>query len=128
MRQKSLVLGKLGDEALDSAANHGILSHQDDCLPSQRLADFVHLLRADIVDRDDEDGLVVLEQALELFEVDSFGPCLAPHVFFDTKLGCLRANWGWWIGCGCEGWFYELRQTILLVRENSAECQDSQSS
>lgn len=48
---------------------HGVLAHQDDTLATEGLSDLVHLLRADIVDRDDEDGLVLLEKALELVKV-----------------------------------------------------------
>jgi hypothetical protein len=92
MRQDSLILRELRDEAFDGTANHGILAHQDDRLPAKRMADFVHLLGADIVNGDDEDGFVRVEQALELVEVGCFGPCFAPHDFFDMKLGYLRAN------------------------------------
>ena len=55
MRQNSLILWELGDEAFDSAANHSILAHQHDRLPSERLSDLVHLLGADIVNRNNED-------------------------------------------------------------------------
>lgn len=41
----------------------------------------MHLLGRDIVDGDDEDGLVVLEQALELVEVAGLVRGLAPHIF-----------------------------------------------
>jgi hypothetical protein len=101
MRQESLILGELRDETFDSAANHGVLAHQDDRLPSKRMADFVHLLGADIVNRDDEDGFVLLKQALELLEVECFGPCFAPHDFFDMKLGYLRVHWVGGFGCCC---------------------------
>lgn len=52
----------------------------------------MHLLRADIVDGDDEDGLVLLEQALELVEVAGLVRSFAPHIFLFTKAGCLRAK------------------------------------
>ena len=52
----------------------------------------MHLLGADIVNRDNEDGLVLVEQALELVEVDGFGSRFAPHISFGVELGCLRAN------------------------------------
>lgn len=42
----------------------------------------MHLLGRDIVDADDEDGLVLLEQALELVEVAGLVCGFAPHVFF----------------------------------------------
>lgn len=61
---------------------HGVLAHQDDSLTAERLANLVHLLRRDIVDADDEDGLVLLEQALELLEVAGLVCRFAPHVFF----------------------------------------------
>lgn len=41
----------------------------------------MHLLRRDIVNLDDEDGLVLLEQALELVEVAGLVRSLAPHIF-----------------------------------------------
>lgn len=47
VRKQLLVLGRVGDEALDSAANHGVLAHKDNRLASQGAADFVHLLRRD---------------------------------------------------------------------------------
>ena len=44
------------------AIYHGILSHENNSFcfstASETLTDFMHLLRADIVDGDDEDGLV----------------------------------------------------------------------
>ena len=92
MRQDPLILWKLGDEAFDGAANHSVLAHQNDRLSSEGRADFVHLLGADIVNRDNEDGLELVEQALKLVEVDSFGSRFAPHNSFDIELGCLRAN------------------------------------
>jgi hypothetical protein len=45
------------------------------------VADLVHLLRADIVDADDEDRLVFFEEALELVEVAGLVSCSAPHIF-----------------------------------------------
>ena len=55
-----------------ASTHHGVLAHQDDTLAAEGLPDLVHLLRADIVDGDDEDGLVIFEQALKLLEVRSF--------------------------------------------------------
>ena len=60
---------------------HGVFTHQNDSISSKTLANLVHLLRADIVDGYDEDGLVFLQQCLELVEVYRFISCLAPHVF-----------------------------------------------
>jgi hypothetical protein len=44
---------------------HGILAHQDNTLATEGESNLVHLLGADIVDGDDEDGGVLFEQALE---------------------------------------------------------------
>lgn len=76
-------------------AYHGVLAHQDNAIAAERLTDLVHLLRRDIVDRDDEDGLVLLQQALQLVEVASLVSGLAPHIFLVTKAGCLRAMVVW---------------------------------
>lgn len=58
---------------------HGVLSHQDNSLSTERATDLVHLLGRDIVDGDDEDGAVLLEQALQLIEVAGLVCGLAPH-------------------------------------------------
>ena len=66
-----------------SASNgtyHGVLAHQDNTLVAEGMSDLVHLLRADIVDLNDEDGAVLLEQALELVEVKRLVG-LGPHIF-----------------------------------------------
>ena len=64
---------------------HCVLSHQhnarDIISVSQALSDLVHLLRADIVDCDNEDGFVLFKQCLELVEVSGFVAGFAPHVF-----------------------------------------------
>src|SRR2546421_5467134 len=39
MRQNSLILWELRDKAFDSTTNHGILAHQHDRLPSERMSD-----------------------------------------------------------------------------------------
>lgn len=67
-------------------AHHGVLAHQDDTLATQRDTDLVHLLRRDIVDGDDEDGLVLLEQALELVEVAGLVSALAPHIVLRYRI------------------------------------------
>jgi len=69
VREETLIFWIIADEAFDSTTNHGVLSHQYDTLSAERMTDLVHLLGADIVDADDEDGLVFLEEALELLEV-----------------------------------------------------------
>lgn len=62
--EQALVLGEVANEALESAADHGVLAHQNDTIATERLADLVHLLGRDIVDGDDEDALVLLEEVL----------------------------------------------------------------
>lgn len=64
----------------DRQTYHGVLAHQDNALAAQAQADLVHLLRADIVDAHNEDGLVLLEKASELLEVSRLGFGSAPHV------------------------------------------------
>lgn len=76
---ETLVLREVVDESLQSAANHGVLAHENDALTAEGLSDLVHLLRGDIVDGDNEDALVLLEERLELIEVDSLGFFFAPH-------------------------------------------------
>jgi len=50
-------------------AYHGVLSHQDDSLSTESATNLVHLLGADIVNTNDEDGAVFFKEALELIEV-----------------------------------------------------------
>ena len=52
VRKQTLVLGAVGDETLEGSSNHGVLAHQHHGFASQVRADFVHLLRRDIVDAD----------------------------------------------------------------------------
>jgi hypothetical protein len=78
---------------------HGVLAHQDNTLAAKGLTNLVHLLRRDIVDRDDEDGPVLLQQALQLVEVAGLVSRFAPHIFLVMKAGCLRAMVLW---CGNE--------------------------
>lgn len=100
VRHQRREFGVLSDETLQSTADHGVLAHQDNSLATQSDTDLVHLLRADIVDTDDEDSAVLIEQGLQLIEVSGLGCGLAPHFFlFDLKIGCLRTrvmNW-WWL-------------------------------
>ena len=67
------------------------------------MTDLVHLLGRDIVDFDDEDGLIFLQQALELVEVAAL-VLAAPHIFLFMKAGCLRATvrFEMWFG----GWIW----------------------
>jgi len=67
--KETLVLGGVGNEALDSTTDHGVLSHQDDTLTTEGLSDLVHLLGADIVNANDEDAVVLFKETLELVEV-----------------------------------------------------------
>ena len=50
-------------------SHHGVLAHQDNAFTTEGVSNLVHLLGADIVDTDDEDGFVFFEEALELLEV-----------------------------------------------------------
>ena len=61
---------------------HGVLAHKDDTLAAEGVSDLVHLLRANIVDGDNKNRVVLLEQALELVEVAGLGCRFAPHIFF----------------------------------------------
>lgn len=62
-------------------SHHGVLSHQDNSLTTERATDLVHLLGRDIVDGDDENASVLLEQALELVKVAGLVCGSAPHIF-----------------------------------------------
>ncbi len=62
-------------------AYHGILPHQDYTLSTESLANFMHLLRADIIDSDNEDAAVLFEETFQLVEVPGLVCALAPHVF-----------------------------------------------
>lgn len=88
--KQALVLGRVGNEALQRAADHGVLAHEHDAFAAQRLADLVHLLRRDIVDGDDEDALVLLEERLELVKVSGLCFFLAPHCVRGDAKGSLR--------------------------------------
>lgn len=99
MGEETLVLGVLSDEAPQSTADHGVLAHENDSLTTEGLTDLVHLLGGDtggaldagamacgkgrdaLVDADNENGLVLLEEALELIEVSGLVLRLAPHSF-----------------------------------------------
>lgn len=61
-------------------------------IPPQTLSNFVHLLRADIVNGDNEDGLIFFQQALELVEVNGLVTGLTPHIFSELKTGYLRVK------------------------------------
>lgn len=85
---------------------HGVLAHQDNTLVPESQSDLVHLLRADIVNLNDEDGGIFLEQALELVEVAGLVR-LAPHIFLVMKAGCLRASLGY------RGWFFWWLEVVM---------------
>lgn len=78
---QALELGVLNNETLESTADHGVLSHQDDTLSTEGDTDLVHLLGRHIVDTDNEDGAVLIEKGLELIKVSSLGSGTAPHFF-----------------------------------------------
>jgi hypothetical protein len=75
------------------AAYHGVLAHEDNTLATETQTNLVHLLRADIVDGDDEDGLVLVEEALELIEVSGLGSRFAPHVFLSREERMFKGKW-----------------------------------
>jgi hypothetical protein len=54
--EEPLVLGVLGENRAQSAPNHGVLAHQDDTLATEGLTNLMHLVGANIVDIDQEDG------------------------------------------------------------------------
>ena len=109
--EETLILGAVVDEGLEGTANldfsvsrrkgetggggscayHGVLAHQDDTILAEGVTDLVHLLGGDIVDFDDENRLVLLQQALELVEVTGL-VLLDPHFFLFLKVGCLRSK------------------------------------
>ena len=72
--------------------DHSVLSHQDDTGLAHGLTNLVHLLRRDIVDSDDENGFVLVEQALQLVEVDGFGSGFAPHDFFKDEVRMFKGK------------------------------------
>jgi len=80
VRKETLVLGRVANETLQRTADHGVLAHQDNTLAAHGLTNLVHLLRRDIVDSDNENGAVVLEQALQLVEVAGLVCSFAPHL------------------------------------------------
>lgn len=59
--------------------NQSVLAHQNNSLTTHGDTGLVHLLGADIVDADDENGLEFLEKAPELLEVSGLVLRLAPH-------------------------------------------------
>lgn len=63
------------------------------------MANLVHLLRADIVDGDDEDRAVLLQQALELVEIAGLICSLAPHIFLFNE-GRMFQGKGYNVVCG----------------------------
>ncbi|KAI3488229.1 hypothetical protein L1887_47768 [Cichorium endivia] len=81
--QQTLVVGVVTHEHAQSTTGHGVLAHQHNTLAAERLTDLVHLLRADIVDVDDEDRGVLLEQLGELVE-----PSLLGSTRHSTHFGC----------------------------------------
>ena len=78
------------------SSHHCVLAHQNNtgnfAISSQTLSDLMHLLRADIVNGDDENRLVFFQQALELVKIAGLVACLAPHVFLELKIGYLRVK------------------------------------
>jgi hypothetical protein len=72
-RKKTFVLGVLRHVGLEGTTNHGVLTHQDNSFATERLTDLMHLVGTDIVNIDNEDGLVLFKKSLELGEIGFFG-------------------------------------------------------
>jgi hypothetical protein len=71
--KETFVFGVLRHVGLESTTNHGVLSHQDNSLTTEGLTDLVHLVGTDIVNIDNEDGLVLFKKSLKLGEIGFFG-------------------------------------------------------
>ena len=54
---------------VQGSANHGVLSHENVSLASQRDTDLLHLLGSDVVTRNDENTGARVQQVLELIEI-----------------------------------------------------------
>jgi hypothetical protein len=55
--EELLELGVFREDNSETSSDHGVLSHEDDTSASERLSDEMGLLRRDVVDVDDEDGV-----------------------------------------------------------------------
>lgn len=75
-RHELLVVGVLDLEDANSTADHGVLTHKDLGVTTESLTDLVHLVGADIVNVDNEDGGVLLQVSLELLEIFFLLACL----------------------------------------------------
>lgn len=62
-------------ETLKGTTNHGVLTHQDDGLSTEGDTDLVHLLGADIVNSNDEDGAVLIETVIIIKIVRNLESC-----------------------------------------------------
>lgn len=71
--KETFVLRVLRHVGLEGTTNHGVLTHQNDSLTTEGLTNLVHLVGTNIVNIDNEDGLVLFEESLELKEVGFFG-------------------------------------------------------
>lgn len=56
VREETLELGVLGEDGAEGTADHGVLAHQDNTLATEGGTDLMHLVGANIVDVDQEDG------------------------------------------------------------------------
>lgn len=91
---------------------HSVLSHQDDTLSTEGLSDLVHLLRADIVNGDNEDAGEFFEETLELVEVAGLVICLAPHIYL--SVGRMFKGQGYWFVEGEGGSRWKLRKIVVV--------------
>lgn len=134
MREQTLVLGKVGDQATNGTAHHSVLAHKYNTLSPQRGANLVHLLgrylerrwlvsflphhrhnrnhrrllaETHIVDSNDENALVLLEKTFELFEILGF-VSLGPHIFLYYEERIFKVqDCRWWY---LRGW--KSRRTV----------------
>lgn len=65
MRKETLVFGEVAHQDTESATDHGVLSHKDDTLTSQRGTNFVHLLGRDLCSK----RIVVSHHEPKLFKI-----------------------------------------------------------
>jgi len=67
-RQQSLVGGRRRNAAAKNLANHRVLAHQKDTFTTNRNANLLHVVRADIVSTNHQDLGVFVKLVVELFE------------------------------------------------------------
>jgi hypothetical protein len=88
VRQKTFEFGTFSNKGLQGTTDHGVLTHKDNTFTTERVTDLVHLVGADIIDIDNEDGAVGVQVFLETEEVVFFGFSLRHDVY--TVRGLLK--------------------------------------